>query len=136
MVLKVWSILFVSVVSLLAGDTFYYSKSKKVYLSPVEASSSSMKSSLRVPQGINYYKTQNDSVVGVSNKLIVKFISKENFDEIVKTFNLTFVKEIYKDTYLFELKDNTNTLDIANELYNLEDIKYAHPNFIRETKLR
>lgn len=121
---------------LVASDTFYYSNSKKIYLLPIDIQTTTSKASSRIPQGINYYKTENNSVVGVSNKVIVKFNNLDDFETIVKDFNLTTLKEVYTNVYLFELKDNSNTLDIANELYNLESIKYAHPNFIREAKHR
>ncbi len=136
MFVKIVSIIFVSGIYLLASDTFYYNNSKKIYLSPLTSPTVVRTSQARVIPSINYYKTANETVVGISNKIIVKFKTLENFKEISEKFNLTLVKELYHNTYLFKLPQDVNTLDITNQIYNLQSVKYAHPNFIREAKSR
>jgi len=123
-------------VHLLASDTFYYSNSKRVRLTPIDAQPPLMKSSARVVQNIKYYKTQNETVVGVSNKLIVKFSDGAKYDAVVQKYSLTLIKKMFQNTYLFETPQGVDALDLANELYDLAGVAYAHPNFLRDVQKR
>ena len=136
MYLKLLYIFILSSVSLFSLDNFYYSNSKKIYLVPIDNQTLQKKAISKDSVEVNYYKTQNNTLLGVTNRLIVKFKSLKNNEDILERFNLVMVKNIYANVYLFKLDDNSKTLDVANELYKLERVEYAHPNFIREVKKR
>ncbi len=136
MYLKSLYILIICTMSLLGSDSFYYANSKKVYLTPVEFQTTNSRAFLKDGQEISYYKTQNNNLIGITNKLIVKFNNLDSFDDISEKFSLELLKNIYGNVYLFKIKNNTKILSIANELYKLEEVDYAHPNFIREAKKR
>ena len=124
------------VVHLFARDVFYYNNGKKIDLSPVDTQNISKRSDARIPSATEYYKTPNDTLLGVSNQLIIKFKNLDSFKEIVNTYKLTLLKEIYKNTYLFKVDALSDTLDISNQIYKLKSVKFAHPNFIRKAKER
>jgi hypothetical protein len=122
--------------SLLGSDTFYYSGTKKVYLSPVEKSTLRTKSTSKDKLEANYYKTQDNYLLGVADKIIVKFKNLDDLQKISKEFNLQLIKNIYANVYLFKVDNISKTIDTANKLYLLDSVEYAHPNFIREVKIR
>ncbi len=109
---------------LFANDTYYYKKNTKIDLIYT-------KSIYRDLSSIDYYKTKNNILLGVSNSILVKITNKISIDDIAQDFNLTVKQKFTDNLYLVEVKNKNLTLDIANKLNNLSYIKYAQPNFLK-----
>lgn len=122
--------------SLFSSINYYYNNSEKVYLIPITIESVSRSAALIIEKKIVYYTTSTNNIVGVSNRVIVKFSSLKNYDEMIRRYNLTMIKKMYQNVYLFEVEDNLKILDITNGLYRENDIVYAHPNFVKSVRKR
>ncbi|NQY20672.1 MAG: hypothetical protein HRT40_05075, partial [Campylobacteraceae bacterium] len=108
---------------------FYTENNKKINLVKTNEIS-------RTISDIDYYKTDNENILGVENKIFVKFMSSKNINLYINEFELKVLKIYPNDIYLFQTKDKSLTLNIANKLYLKTDIKYAQPNFIKQIKSR
>jgi len=122
--------------SLYSSINYYYSNSKKVYLSPIKKEEITKSPALNMHKNIVYYKTDRGNILGVGDSIIVKFHNLAEYENITKKYSLREIKEIYLGVYLFELEDIENILLICDELYNDENIVYAHPNFIKSIEKR
>jgi len=106
---------------------FYYERGKKVSLEAIPSVQRSV-------NNINYYQHANGSVVGVSDKILVKF---KHFDEsLLKKYSLSIKKQYSPLLYLLKNENTLSTLDISNQLFNEDSIEYAHPDFIRKVSFR
>ncbi len=110
------------------SDNFYYKQNKKIKLIP--------ESSSKVLNQIKYFKTENNVLLGITNKIILKLENDIVLDNYLKDFNLTKIKKLSKNIFLVEVKNNELTLEIANQLSQCKGIKYAHPDFIKKRILR
>lgn len=108
-----------------ASDKYYYNNAQKVELTPVETIS-------RSTSTIDYYTTENDIKVGVTTKILVKFTDDSNLEIYLTEFTLTLVKELGTNLYLVEVENKDLTIDVANSLYEKDDVKYAHPDFLKK----
>lgn len=113
--------------SALFSFEFYYSYEKKIELTPLHKKQ-------RNVDNIIYYRKNNGSIVGITNDILVEF---DTFNQnILDKYNLIIKKKIHKSLYLITIDNQLNTLDIANQLSNEKDIKYAYPDFKRKRILR
>lgn len=107
----------------------YYRNNLKVSIKPIPSLS---KSNSRV----DYYQNEHGTVLGVSNKLIVKLKDSSSLEYCLDEFNLTLEKTLGKNLYLLKSSDKNLTIDISNRLNEKDDVKYAHPDFIKKIKRR
>lgn len=131
-------ILLISVSALLlyGEDSFYYSNNKKVSLTPLNEQEYLQKASSRVQENITYYKTAQNNLLGVNDTIIVKFSDLTEYEMIVSKYQLQIVKKLYANVYLFKVFDKENILKTCNDLYQLQSVQHAHPNFTYEVKKR
>ena len=133
---KIILVILFSCATLFSSESYYYSNNKKVYLTPVYTQTTNKVQALSMKKNIRYYQTSTNNILGVSNSIIVNFMNLQNFDEIKSKYQLSMIKKLYGSVYIFEIRDNSKIFDIANRLYMEENIKYAHPNFIKSVKKR
>jgi len=124
-------LIILSIVFLYADDYYYYSNNKKIFLTPLTQSEMQKRSFSRTEQNIQYFTTQKNTTVGVSDTIIVKFFSRDDYDRVVLKYELQMLKEMYANVYLFKIKKTENIFDTVNEIYQLDSVEYAHPNFIQ-----
>lgn len=125
-------LLFIFTASILNAQSYYYNNHKKITLTPLQNSQSSENRSVSNPNGILYF--QSDSkVLGVSDEIILKCL---DIDKILSSYDVTLVKQISKEIYLVKVKQSSLTLEMANKLYEDQDVVYAHPNFIQTIEKR
>jgi hypothetical protein len=123
-------ILVLLVLSLSANDEFYYQNGKKVSLKFV------MMPLSRGVESLRFYKNEHGVLLGISKRLIVKLKDGAVLDSYLKEFDLQKVKTLGKNLYLLETKDRSLSIDVANKLYEKDDVEYAHPDFIKKRKRR
>ena len=103
---------------------YFYSNNKKIDLTPISVTR----------DGVKFYSLENGEVLGVSNYILVKFKKNVDISKYEKEYNLTLIKKL-KDIYLFKTPFN-QALEISNKMYNLNDVIFAHPDFIHVIKKR
>jgi subtilisin family serine protease len=109
---------------------YYYSGGEKHTLTKLKKSRVTSKNSTLT------FQTANNTVVKVTNKLIVSFNDLSKKSEIEKKYNLTLIKSLTKNMYLYSIANKVYTLKIANAIYEEQSIEFSHPDFQRTKKTR
>lgn len=109
---------------LLYAEEYYYKNKTKMILIPEVGLSKNS-------SGIKYFKNQSGVLIGVTDKIIVKFFNDNNLQYYINDLNLTIERKIFKNLYLLKVKDINKTLEVTNSLSLKKDIIYAHPDFIK-----
>ena len=108
-----------------SNDIFYFKENKKVYLYPYN-------NSLEGSSYIDYYQNEKGLILGVTDKILVKFKNENNIGEYLHEFDLFAHKIINSKTYLVQTKNKSLTLDISNKLNEKDDVVFAQPDFIKK----
>ncbi len=112
--------------------SFFYNGSHKIALTKsVDTFNNSSK--------ISYFTTPSGDRLGVGRKIIVCFENLAVKSEIEEKYGLEFLDNITKTMVTYRVKDEENAqkiLEIANEINTLRGIKFSHPDFIREKRVR
>jgi len=110
---------------LFADKIYYYKNNQKIILTPISSIS-------RENSALDYYKNDKDIILGVSDKLIVKFKDETNLKNALKQYSLKIEKSLSKNLYLLKTTNKKTTIDISNQLSTKQDVKYAHPDFVKK----
>ncbi|MDY0121797.1 MAG: hypothetical protein RBR54_07615 [Sulfurimonas sp.] len=116
---------------LLAQD-FYYKQNKKVFLTPIQDDTTLLQRSAET-QGLKYYKTPNNVIVGVSDEIL---LHTREIDAVAQAYGLTLIQELATNLYLVRFGDKNTTLQQANKLHEDARVKFAHPNFYKQVQRR
>ncbi len=112
-----------------ASDNYYYKNNQKVSITPNTSIS-------RSDSSMDYYENEKGIVLGVTDKLIVKLKDTNSLQKYLNKFNLTLEKTLTENLYLLKVENRSLTIDISNRLNEKEDVKYAHPDFIKKRMSR
>lgn len=108
------------------ANNFYYEFDKKV-----ELQNTIKAESFTSNNDIQEYTTTNGEVVKFRNEILVQckdtFYCEDDFEEL----NLSNRTKISENFYLIKLDENQNIFELCQKLYEKEDIKSAHPNYIK-----
>lgn len=115
---------------LLPAETFYFSHGQQQVLEPLE----NQRSVLNTPQSLRYFQDKNKRILGVADTLIVKFHSTQAEEAVIRKMDLEVVKRFHSGALL--VKTSADVLDVANTLYAMEEVEYAHPDFYQEKQKR
>ncbi len=110
----------------IAQDNYYYQGNEKVFLKPYRTSVS------RNLSQIEYYVNENGTLLGVTDKIIVKLKDSASMEKLLKRYSLFADRKIGPNLYVVKTKDKSTTIEIANQLNVNENVVYAQPDFIRK----
>lgn len=85
---------------------------------------------------IFFYKDEQNNVVGISRKIIVKFKPNADKEAILKDLELIRERELSLDMMIVLSKNPIQTLEICKTLQNTEGVEFAHPDFLKQKKPR
>jgi subtilisin family serine protease len=85
---------------------------------------------------ISYYKTASGERVGIDKKIIVSFKDLSIQLYIEKEFSLQLIQALGEDMFLYRVKEEDDTLTIANTLATTKGVRFAHPDFIVQKRVR
>ncbi len=130
MTLRLFIFIFVSALPLL-GD-FYINAGKKQNLYPIKENRSFKMSKIR------YYIDANGKKLGVSKDIIICFDENKTIDEdsFAKKFDISFVKRLSENMFLYKTKNSSKTLQIANNISQEAGVKFAQPDFLIKKERR
>ena len=109
---------------------FYYSQGKKHNLKTLKTTKAFGKSSSILVQN------DHGATLVVNNQLIVCFDDKSTQKMIENNYGLTHIKALTNSMHLYQVKDKTKTLSIANKIYEEKGVKFSHPDFKTTKKTR
>lgn len=127
-------LLSLALISLNGKDAYYYQNSKKIYISPIKQIKNFSLKSVSSPSTIIYFKTMQNNILGMNNEILIK--TNIDIKIVLKKYNISLVNQITKNIYLLKTIDNSNVLDVANSLYEDDDIEFSHPNFTKKIQTR
>ncbi len=119
-------------------ELFYYSGGKK---HPLIAKFSRAEVRGSIPSShekikATYYRTLNNDLVGIGDRIIVGVKNEKVLDKIVKKYRLKVIDRLKGNMFVLKTPERSLTLDIANEIYEMEGVEFSHPDFIREKRKR
>jgi subtilisin family serine protease len=117
-------VLIFSISSLISGD-FYYTNGKKVFIKKSKSRSAK-----------HTYIGANNTSLKANGNIIINFKDISIKDKIKNKYNLKEIKHLYDNIYLFNTKNIEQTLNIANKIYENENVIFSHPNFKIKIKKR
>lgn len=110
------------------SDLYFYQNGEKVPLAPNSIKSKSLNSD----NTYDIYSTPTGKIVGINDTLLVKFYDTDNLDSYISEFDLEIVKKFTPTIYEFRVPSKDLTVSVANALYEKDDVKFAHPNFLKQ----
>lgn len=113
-----------------AKTLYYYDGDEKRILTPESTTQQ------RSSDGVHYYKDENDVLMGVSNRIIVKVAPQLDLEALMKAHGLTMSEKLTSELYVLSAPNADMSLDIANALTQEDGIIFAHPDFIKEVSPR
>ncbi len=135
---KIFLLIFFVISLAFSKELFYYSGGKK---QPLIAKFSRFEVRGLVPDSYKnikatYYRTLNNELVGVADRIIVGVKNKEVLEKIVKKYHLKVIEELKNNMFVLKTADRSLTLDTANEIYKIDGVEFSHPDFIKEKRKR
>ena len=112
-----------------AYDNYYYHNNKQIKITPYLITLSNN-------MNVTFYANERGVIFGISDKLLVKLKDNATIDVYLQEFNLILEKTLGTKLYLLKTKNKTLTLDISNRLNEKDNVKFAHPDFLKKIKRR
>lgn len=113
--------------SSLFANNFYYEFDKKVELTP-QASTKSLNST---QDNIMQYKTTDGKTMKFRNEILVQCKDNAYCEDDFSDLSLDNYKKIGSTNFLIKLNSTQDIFEYCQKLYEKDDIKSAHPNYIR-----
>jgi transcriptional/translational regulatory protein YebC/TACO1 len=110
------------------ANKFYYEFDKKVEVQTNTAT----KSLNETYSDVQEYTTSEGKTVKFKNEILVQCNENSYCEDDFEDLNLTTYKKIGEATYLITLDNTQDIFSFCQELYEKDDIKSAHPNYIRK----
>lgn len=109
---------------------FYYSGGKKHILNKLKTNKALGTTDKLI------FQTPMGETMTINRALIVSFSDQSIRKNIEQKYNLTFIKILTDDMYLYSIKDVSKTIETANLIYEEDGVKFCHPDFQRTKKSR
>lgn len=122
--------LLVGFISITYANESYYKNGVLVKLEKMHAS--------RAYKGsyIEYYKTVQGQKIGITDEILVECKDGVNCSKLLSSYNLVNYSNLTDKILIVKIDDYDNIFAISRKLFESGDVKYAHPNFIKERKRR
>ncbi len=135
---KILLLIFLLISSVFSQELFYYSGGHK---QPLIAKFSRYEVKNFIPKNAKnikaiYYRTQNNDLVGISNRIIVGLKDESLKETLLNRYHLKMIEELGNNIYVFQTPDRMKTLDISNEIYKIKGVDFSHPDFIKQKRKR
>ena len=115
---------------LLNADGSYYERGKLVKLQKMHETRVNNRS------GIEYYKTRNGQKIGITDEILVQCKSGVDCSSFLAKLNLTNVSNLTEKIFVIKVTDYDRIFSLSRALFESGSVEFAHPNFVKERKLR
>ena len=115
---------------LLNADSSYYEKGKLVELQKMNT--------LRSADGgsVEYFQTTKGQKIGIKDEILVQCKTGVDCKLLLNQFNLNDISKVTDTIFVVKIKDYDNIFLISRELFESAKVNFAHPNFVKERRLR
>ena len=120
--------------NILFAEKFYYEFGKKVYVEEVVKPES--KSLNNENTQIKEYLSTDGKTVKFKNEIIVQCEKDRNCEDDFITLDIKNFYKISKYFYHIKLDSNQHIFEFSQKIQELDSVKIAHPNFIKQRVYR
>ncbi len=124
------AMLFLSFALLLSASESYYDRGELVELKKVLTSRSA------TDTGVEYFSTQSGQKIGITDEILVKCKANVDCKDLLKQFNQLNVSKLTDTIFIVKIENFDTIFSLSRALYESGKVEFAHPNFIKERKLR
>jgi len=118
--------------SLVNADNSYYVKGELVELQKMAT-----ERSIAVNENsLEYFTTKSGKKLAITDEILTKCKVGIDCMELFSKFNLKNISQISDTIFVIKIEDYNNIFSLSRELYESGDVEFAHPNFIKERRLR
>ena len=123
-------VMFLLFTLLLNADGSYYERGKLVELQKMHE--------IRVNDnsGIEYYKTKSGQKIGITDKILVQCKSGVDCSSFLAKYDLRDVSKLTEKIFVIKVNDYDTIFSLSRALFESGSVEFAHPNFVKERKLR
>jgi len=114
----------------LLANSFYFEFDKKVEIVP-KISTKTLNN-----DEIQEYTTTEGKTIKFKNEILVECNENSDCTDDFQELNIESFNKISHRFFLIKLNSNQDIFEYCQKLYNKEDIKSAHPNYLKERKKR
>lgn len=125
--MKYIAFIFLFLTTFLNANNFYYEFGKKVELQPKINSKSINSTASEIMQ----YKTIDGKTMKFRNEILVQCEDNAYCEDDFSDLSLDNYKKIGPSNFLIKLNGTQDIFEYCQKLYEKDDIKSAHPNYIR-----
>jgi len=129
-----YQLFFLLLTNLLFAEKYYYEFGKKVYVD--EILKTQTKNLSTDDKEIKEYKTRDDKIVKFKNEIIAQCKKDKNCEDDFVILGITNFYKISKYFYHIKLNSDQDIFEFSQKIKELDSIKVAHPNFIKERVYR
>lgn len=132
--IKSTSILLIGLTVTGCATNFYYENDQKVEVTQLHESRSYDGNNSK--KSVDYYKTSTGHKVGVTNEILVQCKTNVDCKKVIKEYEPLSIVALSDSIFLVSITEDKNVFEMSQILYSHDEIKLAHPNFIKEKKRR
>lgn len=114
----------------LLANSFYFEFDKKVEIVP-KISTKTLNN-----DEIQEYTTTEGKTIKFKNEILVECNENSDCTDDFQELNIESFNKISHRFFLIKLNSKQDIFEYCQKLYNKEDIKSAHPNYLKERKKR
>jgi hypothetical protein len=123
-------LLFLSLALFLNASDSYYDRGKLVELKKVLTSRDSNN------KGIEYFLTKNGKKVGITDEILVQCKVGVDCKDLLNQFDQFNVSKLTDTIFTVKVENYDSIFSLSRALFDSGKVEFAHPNFIKEKKLR
>jgi len=124
---KIFSFILLS--GMLYATSSYYQNGKLVELLPAQ-------NSRLFDNNIQYYQTRLGTRVGIKDDILVECNKDIDCMALLKQYNFNNISNVTSTIFLITINNSDDIFKVSRELYNNQNVKFAHPNFIKKQQQR
>lgn len=134
--LKILVFIFISVNLLGSSNYFFYFNGKKITLNLIKKSNENSKIYNANTTKKQFFQTDSNETIAIKNEVTLSIYNKNSLDDLQAQYGFKIKKELSKSRYIILLDTWEDALNMANNLSNNQNVRYAYPNYLRRVTYR
>jgi len=114
----------------LNADSSYYERGELVELKKMYTQRDANKNT------IEYFKTNSGKKIGIKDEILVKCKAGVDCIALLNQFGLDDISKITDTIFVAKTEDFDNIFNVCRGLFESKKVEFAHPNFVKERRLR